>query len=51
MRILSLEHPSGEMTWPGIDDAKGYIDFCEVLSSAIDGICQVWTTTLGKETG
>jgi hypothetical protein len=45
-----IAHPSGEMTWPGIDEAKGYIDFCEVLSSAIDGICQVWTTTLGKDT-
>jgi len=46
-----IAHPSGEMTWPGVDDAKGYIDFCEVLSSAIDGICQVWTSTLGKEPG
>jgi signal transduction histidine kinase len=45
-----IAHPSGEMTWPGIDVAKGYIDFCEVLSTAIDGICQVWTSTLGKDT-
>lgn len=46
-----IAHPSGEMTWPGIDVAKDYIDFCEVLSCAIDGICPVWTTTLGKEPG
>lgn len=46
-----IAHPPGEMIWPGIDEAQGYIDFCEVLSSAIDGICQVWATTLGKEVG
>jgi len=45
-----VAHPSGEMTWPGIGDAKEYIDFCEVLGSAIDGICRVWTTKLGKDT-
>lgn len=44
-----IAHPSGEMTWPGIDEAKEYIDFCEVLSCGIDGICQVWATTLGKD--
>jgi len=44
-----IAHPSGEMIWPGIDEAQGYIDFFEVLGSAIDGICQVWATTLGQD--
>jgi len=44
-----IAHPSGDLTWPSLDQALKYIDFCEKIATALSDICAVWATTLGDK--
>ncbi len=45
-----IAHPSAGITWPSADQALGYIEYCEVVGTALAQICNLWNTTLGQRT-
>jgi hypothetical protein len=46
----TIAHPSGNITWPGVADIEGYIQFFEVLAGALSQIAQVYTVSLTTRT-